>query len=753
MRRTTEVLTKFATKFLAIASVNEAYRCCSLFSRKNSGGGGTMRVMWSILSQTSSLTAWSGQEEHEPCSLDNRDGHMSTISLLALFTIAIVVIGILLYIAARRTTARPRSGKVRVKACTNADCLRHAAAIKMAWNTSVHPCDDFYSFVCGSWAAEKSHRRMDDLTVAAKQIAFAELLSHRPAPGKARKFFLSCINAAADVQSNLDVLKTWASSMGMIQPRAQSQAQAVNRHPLDLLLDLAINWRMGPLSVQATVHPGRNQWVLILKPVLGVWRALLDGEDFMFLVDQHVTLLDAQRPSSWLQWNETVAALRAATSGTIVTSASDEVACVVAGLDDLTRWLPRGVWLDFINAHFRPELTFDESDPVIVYETPAMVNIGNVFKPRRLNTLSEVFSWLVLETYLGVIVTQYKARDTVDKAWSTEHNCLSHTSSSLGLLSVRRYLQRKFPSWRRQSVDTFLKHVRTTWALNVEDAPWIDEDSTRSTLKKVRALKTILWPGDEFFDRQSSEALYGIFPDMDKPFAANLIETALALRRLVNNSLYADVYTKQFADGSDAVAYKYHLNEAHIALAALNPPVYYDVEMFAMAYGGLGSLYAKEVSKMYDSIGRSLDANGELRAGAFNEELPEYKEKFRCNITSRFPFYEYFIHISGLETAFESYNVAVSRDSWNYDYRLETLGEYSSDQVFFMTYCHILCAPRTDYSAEQYCNVPLGNFKPFAEAFRCPVGSYMNPEKKCPLFVAEKGHDGGDSWLHSGSIL
>ncbi|KAH7938322.1 hypothetical protein HPB49_022532 [Dermacentor silvarum] len=640
-----------------------------------------------------------------------------------------------------------------VKACTNADCLRHAAAIKMAWNTSVHPCDDFYAFVCGSWVAEKSHRRMDDLAAEAERVALTELRSDRLAPGKARKFFLSCLNAAADVHSNLDVLKMWASSMGMIQPRNQSQVRAVNRHPLDLLLDLAINWRMGPLSLQATVHLGKSQWVLILKPVLGSWRALLDGEDFMFLVDQHVTLLDAQRPSSWLQWNETVAAIRAATSGTIVRSASDEAAIIVSDLDDLTQWLPKGMWLEFINAHFTPELTFNESDPVVVYDTPIMLNIGNVFKPRSLKTLSEVFSWLVLETYLDVIVTQYKAHDTVDKAWLTEHSCLSHTSSFLGLLSVQRHLHRKFPSWRRESVDSFLKHIRTTWALNVEHAPWIDNDSRRQALKKVQALKTVLWPADEFFDGESSEALYDTFPDMDKPFAANLIETALALRRLVNHSHYVDVYTKQMAVESDIVAYKYHLNEIHIALAALNPPVYYDVEMFAMTYGGLGSLYAKEVSKIYDSTGRSLDANGELRVAPFNEELPEYKEKLRCNVTSNLPSYEYFAPVSGLETAFESYNVAVSRDSRNYDYRLETLVEYSSDQVFFMTYCHILCAPRTDYAAEEYCNIPLGNFQPFAEAFDCPLGSYMNPETKCTLFAAEKGHDVKYPWRRSDSIL
>ncbi|KAL1414638.1 hypothetical protein MTO96_000762 [Rhipicephalus appendiculatus] len=166
------------------------------------------------------------------------------------------------------------------------------------------------------------------------------------------------------------------------------------------------------------------------------------------------------------------------------------------------------------------------------------------------------------------------------------------------------------------------------------------------------------------------------------------------------------------AVGPDLVAYKYHLNEVHVALAALNPPAYYDAG----------------------------DVRHDLLVAPFGEESTEYREKLLCNATGRLPSYEYFVHVAGLETAYEAYRVAVPEHMREYDYRLQTLGEYDSGQVFFITYCHMLCAPRTDHVAEEHCNVPLSNFRPFAEAFRCPAGSYMNPGKKCTLFSAEKKH-------------
>ncbi|KAH8021443.1 hypothetical protein HPB51_015839 [Rhipicephalus microplus] len=315
---------------------------------------------------------------------------------------------------------------------------------------------------------------MHDPITTAQRTTLAELRFNRQAPDKARKFFLSCLQASEDVQSNLDVLKTWASSMRMIRPRNQSQVGVVTRHPLDLLLDLAINWRMGLLSVHTSMYRGKNQRVLIVEPVTGTWRTLLHRKDLTSLVDQHVELLDVQEPLYWPEWNETVAALGAATTATHETSVSDEVACVVSNLDDLTRGLRRGIWLELINTHFAHDLTFDENDAVILYDMRTMTNVGNAFDKVSLDALSEVFSWLVIETYLGVIIRSNWEHDTVDEVWLTEPNCLSHTSSSLGLLSVQHYHQRKFPSWKRASVDALLKHIRTTWALNVEHAPWID---------------------------------------------------------------------------------------------------------------------------------------------------------------------------------------------------------------------------------------------------------------------------------------
>lgn len=677
------------------------------------------------------------KEESERSSLRSNGKYIKLMPLLKLPVIAFVVMVFIVFLTAWNSTVRPRAVKERTEACIDSACLRHANEIKRAWNLSVHPCDNFYNFVCGTWTAQEIHRLMDDLATGAKGIALAELLSGSRTATKAKKFFRSCVEAASDVQSNLDLFKKWASTIGVIQPRSSSQAQnKARRHPLDLLLDLAINWRTGLLSIHARSRFNKSQWTLIIKPVPGPWRTFLESEDLVSLVGQHAEILDVWPPRHWDEWNRTVAAIQTAISTGSDGSQFFGMAATISDLDGLTPKLRQGLWLDLINEHFAPELKFLKGDFIIAHDTEMLINIGSLFRTLSVDPFTEVISWIVVETYVSLMVPAPGLRGGEVASPRSQDDCLSYTNLFLGPLSLQQYLQQQFPRQKRQSVNALLEHIRETWAVNLEHAPWIDEASKQRVLKKAEALKTVLWPSDEFLNSATSRALYSSFPNMDKPFVANLIETATTLRRLVNHSHFEDVYSRQILGESHLFLYRYFLNEVYIDLAALNAPVYYDVEMFAIRYGALGSLYAKEVTKMYDSNGRQLGADGEYDGYSPSEESSEYRKKLLCNATGdRHPPFEYFTHISGLETVFQAYSVASTRNSRHYDYRLYGLEDLTSDQLFFVTYCHMLCAPSTDDEAEHMCNIPLQNFRPLAEAFRCKTGSYMNPEKKCRFFA------------------
>lgn len=77
---------------------------------------------------------------------------------------------------------------------------------------------------------------------------------------------------------------------------------------------------------------------------------------------------------------------------------------------------------------------------------------------------------------------------------------------------------------------------------------------------------------------------------------------------------------------------------------------------------------------------------------------------------------------------------------------LEGLRAYSPDQLFFINYALGRCEAvdsryawqrlryGTSPPAAYRVNGPLRNFAGFAQAFGCPLGSYMNPKRKCDVW-------------------
>lgn len=177
--------------------------------------------------------------------------------------------------------------------------------------------------------------------------------------------------------------------------------------------------------------------------------------------------------------------------------------------------------------------------------------------------------------------------------------------------------------------------------------------------------------------------------------------------------------------------YDYLLNEVPIAIGALAEPLYYHNATASIVYGGLGSAFATELVRAFDDEGIQFDDLGSRSDWWSMKSLIQYRKKQNCILSGE----SVFPQVPALEVTYKAYKEVLARDpSSNGNLALAPVQEYTGEQIFFLTFCHVQCRLERGTRSSEFCNKAVKNFPPFAEAFLCSEGSNMNPVRKCPFF-------------------
>ncbi|KAH6934409.1 hypothetical protein HPB50_024169 [Hyalomma asiaticum] len=407
----------------------------------------------------------------------------------------------------------------------------------------------------------------------------------------------------------------------------------------------------------------------------------------------------------------------------------------------------------------------DINDTVVVHSSRLLPALDELFAEyaRTPERLLEGIAWLVIERFLWAAGEMPSLRFAVgySELLLKRAACIDLVDSQLGLRSAAGWLRDRFNATNRSKLDNFLGGLVWTLRESLAKLSWIDQESMREATLKLSNLKFEALPGGAFF---SEHGVADLFREFDAA-VGNVSEAASFMRYFMRFSqtlrgyLGSDrcerVYRRRFAKSDTKPAeYFYYTNSIRVSLASIEPPLYSTDGTLAMNYAGLGSYVARELSRALDDVGTLVDFQGLTRTWWGPTKSKEYRDKLACEFDTPSPDDRgvgntsagedvdhrlgLFPHVPALETAYRAYKRAVAADVINRVdvLQLPYLEDYTDDQVFFLTYCHALGAPAGDRYARKLCNVPLRNFRPFAEAFRCIDGSPMSPKKKCTFLYS-----------------
>ncbi|CAB3386797.1 Hypothetical predicted protein [Cloeon dipterum] len=252
----------------------------------------------------------------------------------------------------------------------------------------------------------------------------------------------------------------------------------------------------------------------------------------------------------------------------------------------------------------------------------------------------------------------------------------------------------------------------------------------------------------------------------------SLYETAVKILNLTEIVGYHPAYLTENAEPTDwyvrlrspfahsATYYKF-TNIMFVPLWTMSPP-YFNLGLNVLNYGAIGTIIGHEFGHLFASYTVSLTGRSyfiwpvEVREIFYKKEdciAAQYAEEFK-KFMSFWKNESY--AIDGIDTLDENLADYVGLKAAFYAYKrlnepkrkLVDFENYSTEQLFFLSNAHLMCATETkeyikyaiiheNHSPFWYrANLPMANFDEFAKAWRCPLGSKMNPLESWETFAS-----------------
>jgi len=180
----------------------------------------------------------------------------------------------------------------------------------------------------------------------------------------------------------------------------------------------------------------------------------------------------------------------------------------------------------------------------------------------------------------------------------------------------------------------------------------------------------------------------------------------------------------------------------------------------SMNLAGLGMVIGHEMTHGFDSNGAEYDEDGLPNNWWSNSSREEFESRVQCYKDQYSAFYipELDDHVDGVASvtentadnggqkhAFRALKEFQKSDKYQKMVLPGKMGSFSEEQLFFLTHANMFCSHDTAESMkwerrEEHAIAkfrvlgPNMNSAAFSEAFKCPLGSKMNPKNKCEVW-------------------
>ena len=631
-------------------------------------------------------------------------------------------------------------------------------------DTTIHPGDDFYAFVNGSWMknvkipeTEGRWGAMNELNERNREVLRNVL--EKAAASKDYKEGSDERKVALFYASGMDSVKINQAGIRPLQPLLGSISQLKDKAGIQTVMAEMLKSGSDPfIGVFTEPDLKRSDVIALYISQAGLG---LPDRDYYFNKDQEGIRKEyLGHIRKMLELAGEPAAQAAASAQTIMKLETELAKNSKTRLEqrdiqkqynkmsvaDLNKLMPSVEWKKMIADLGAPA----GLDTVIVNQPDFLKAVDRVIKAYPLTDLQTYLRWNALSNfapYLHDAVAQESFRFNstvlggVKQMKSRWKRVMGTTNGAIGEALGKLYVAEVFPPEAKQRALDMVNDIKTAFAARIKRLDWMTEPTKQQALAKLNSLMVKIGYPDKWRDYSKLEVT-------DGPYATNVMSANRFEFQYSLNKLGKPVDRQEWGLTPPTVNAYYNPTKNEIVFPAgiLQPP-YFDYQAdAAVNYGGMGAVIGHEITHGFDDQGRQFDAQGNMKdwwtpedARRFEEktallarQYDEYPALDSLRVNGKLTLGENIADLGGMAVAYDALQLHLQKAG-----NPGKIAGYSPEQRFFMSWAQVWRSQYrdemlrqlliTDVHSPGYVRAvgPTSNMKEFYSAFNVKPGSKM----------------------------
>jgi len=678
--------------------------------------------------------------------------------------------------------------------CLTSGCVKAAADFLRNMDTSVDPCQDFYRFSCGQWV--DSQVIADDRTSVSifsllqddlnnKLRVLIEKAADPSEPEfvlKMRNMYKSCMNLTAIEKVGNTPLSTLLKEMGgwpVIEGDAWNEDKfdwldtliAYRKHGFshDLFMDLSVtpDFRNNTRHVidldQASLGmPDRSYLLRGLNDsaVAGYYKLMVESS----------VMLGAERERAEREMLDALYFETILANYSLPREERRNISLLYnkMTITDMSKLAPNTPWSKYFNSLLDIPVADDEE---VIVNVPTFVSqVDKLIPATNKRILANYMMWRVTLQSFAVLGRKWRelaqeynkvitGQDREEPRWE---QCMASLTGSLGIALSSLYVRNHFKGGSKETALEMVGYIHREFLNILDEVDWMDETTRRKAIEKAHAITSYIGYPDQLLNDSMVGDLYKnlhLSPDDYFQNIQNLRKwsTDYAFDQLRKPNLKGD--WRKHARAAVVNAYYNALENSIEFPAGILQGIFFSKDRpNYLNFGAIGFVIGHEITHGFDDRGRQFDKDGNNKNWWDHHTDLNFRNRTQCMVDqySNYTVPENGLQVNGVNTQGE--NIAdngglkeafIAYKKWVKDHEPEKSLPglpYSPDQLFWISAANVWCGKYRNevlrlrvmvgsHSPPMFRVIgPMSNIQEFSRSFHCPLGSNMNPVKKCAVW-------------------